>query len=105
MSQPPAIAAPASLWRDFLYYATWWLFWAALSAILQPLDVPDAVFWQTKVSQLIVGLVYGLFLAVTFTLAQNAMNKARRRPLSWLFAIITAILWAFVVLVVSASPS
>lgn len=85
-----AATAPASLWRDFRYYLLWWVVWVGIFSALQPVFEPGD-FWIQKAWQVIPGLFYGMALGCVFTLAQNTMNKKRRKALSWVLAIATAI--------------
>lgn len=84
-------AVSTGLWRDFRYYVLWWMFWASLFSVLQPVADVGEEFGVLKALQFGFGLLWGAILGTTFTVAQNTINKPRRRPVSWMLAIGTAI--------------
>jgi hypothetical protein len=85
------ISAPG-LWLDFRYYVLWWMFWTTLFSLLQPVVEEGPNLWTVRALQFGVGLAYGAVLGAAFTVAQNSVNKARRKPVSWALALAVAIL-------------
>lgn len=95
-----ATASPGRVWfRDFGYYALRWTIIVGVLSALQPVyDIPaDAsnLFWQMKLQQLLLGIGWGFVVATVFTVIQNGVNSARRRPVSWVIAIAVWIAMAF----------
>jgi hypothetical protein len=96
-------AQSAGLWKDWRYYTAWWAFWTALFSLLQPDYVGDDGFWIRKAITLVAGICYGVALGSAFTMEQNVLNKTRRKPISWIFAIVTAIAGKALTVAVMAS--
>jgi hypothetical protein len=76
--------------RDFGYYATWFVIWGALLSVLQPVtseQMAGTGFWAVKVQQALLGVGFGVICAAVFAVLQNGLNVTRRKPLSWVLAI------------------
>jgi hypothetical protein len=76
--------------KDFAYYALWFLIWGALFSFLQPVTTEQMAgtsFWSVKMQQSMLGLGFGAICAIAFTILQNNFNNARRKWLSWILAI------------------
>jgi len=81
-----------SWFKDFAYYAIWFVLWGALFSFLQPVGSEQMVgttFWAVKVQQALLGAGFGVICAIAFTLLQNSINQARKKWLSWGLAIST----------------
>jgi hypothetical protein len=54
-----------------------------------PVDDGPEPWWQQKLVQAAIGLLFGLAAAVLFTLAENALNTPRVRWKSWALVLAT----------------
>ena len=73
----------AGLWhRWWGYLARWLLFGLAVHVFVPVADGPES-WWQRKLTQALVGLLFGLACAVVFTLTENALNTPRVAWKSW----------------------
>jgi hypothetical protein len=80
------------LWtRWWGYLARWLIFGLAVHVFLPAGDGP-APWWQLKLMQAVVGLLFGLVCAVVFTLAENTWNTVRVKWKSWVLVAATWLL-------------
>jgi hypothetical protein len=86
-----ATETASKVWfKNFGYYAIWFVIWGGLFSFLQPVtteQMAGRTFWAVKVQQASLGAGFGVVCAIVFTLLQNGLNQARRKWLSWVLAI------------------
>lgn len=82
----------SGLWtRWWGYLARWLLFGLVVSVFAPVADGPEP-FWQRKLLQGGLGLLFGLACAVVFTLAENTWNAHRVKWKSWAIVVGTWLL-------------
>ena len=93
--QPPTPAkanwatSDAGIWHRWRGYTVRWLLFGEVVQLYQPtVDGPDS-YWEQKLYQALMGLVFGATCAVVFTLAENTFNVIRLKWKSWLIVIAT----------------
>ncbi len=79
--------ASKDLLKDFGYYARWFSIWAVLFNFVQPV-AGEGNFWGLKLVASLYAVGFGVSCAAVFSVLQNSMNSARRKWLSWIFAIL-----------------
>lgn len=67
------------LWTRWRGYLVRWLVFGVVVEIFQPVIHPQGLFWQEKLYQAGVGLLFGGLCAVVFTLGENTLNVPRVR--------------------------
>jgi hypothetical protein len=77
---PPVGSGRWTRWWGYL--ARWLIFGLAVS-VFQPVADSADPWWQLKLTQAVVGLLFGLACAVVFTLAENTLNTPRVQWKSW----------------------
>lgn len=85
-----------SLRKDFGYYMAWWLLFGALAGFTEFVDSSWVSIWQAKLHFVFWGLVFGASCGIVFTFLQNKYNRARIKPTTWGFAILTWMVMKFV---------
>ena len=86
MEEDTAVAKKA--WsKDLGYYTVWFVIWGAVFSILQPTTGHEPSGFL--VQKVVLGAGFGVVCALVFTTLQNGLNTARRKWLSWAFAIVT----------------
>jgi hypothetical protein len=71
--------------------ARWLLFGLAVHVFV-PVGEGPGPWWQLKLIQALVGLLFGLVCAVVFTLAENSWNRLRVKWKSWALVVGTWLL-------------
>lgn len=86
---PPVGSGRWTRWWGYL--ARWLIFGLAVHVFAPVADGPEP-WWQLKLVQAAIGLLFGLAAAVVFTLAENALNTPRVRWKSWALVVATWLL-------------
>lgn len=71
------------LWTRWWGYLARWLIFGLVVSVFVPVSDSAEPWWQLKLYQAGVGLLFGLACAVVFTLAENAWNTPRVKWKSW----------------------
>ena len=71
------------LWTRWWGYLARWLIFGLVVSVFVPVSDSPEPWWQLKLYQAGVGLLFGLACAVVFTLAENAWNTPRVKWKSW----------------------
>jgi hypothetical protein len=79
-------------WFRWWGYLARWLIFGLAVHVFVPVDDGPEPWWQLKLAQAVVGLLFGLAGAVVFTLAENALNTPRVRWKSWALVMVTWLL-------------
>lgn len=69
-----------------------WLIFGVVVEVYQPVIGPSGHFWQEKLQQTGVGLLFGALCALVFTLAENTFNVPRVQWKSCFLALATWLL-------------
>lgn len=89
-TSPAETREKGGLLRSSATYLAWWCLFGVVAGSLMPVVSDDGAFWAVKSQQATSGLIFGLLCAVVFTLAQNALNQARKR---WLSRLLVFSVW------------
>lgn len=93
-AEQAAPPVPASRFAGFRHYALWWCLWLGGIGFISYGSLAE------RTAHGLEGVLLGLFCAALFALAQNTLNKRRRKPISWLLAILAFFIGkAFLVMV------
>jgi hypothetical protein len=79
-------------WTRWWGYLARWLIFGLVVHLFVPVAAGPAPWWQHKLLQALVGLVFGLACALVFTLAENAWNTPRVQWKSWAIVVATWLL-------------
>jgi len=71
------------LWTRWWGYLARWLIFGLAVHVFLPVPESALPWWQLKLEQGAVGLLFGLVCAVVFTLTENRWNAARVQWKSW----------------------
>ena len=80
------ISSQQGLWWRWRGYAVRWLLFCEIVQLFQPVS-EDGLFWQEKLEQALLGLVFGALCALVFTAAENHFNQARLVRKTWLMVV------------------
>jgi hypothetical protein len=80
------------LWTRWWGYLARWLIFGLAVNVFMPVDDGPAPWWQLKLMQAVVGLLFGLACAVVFTLSENTWNTVRVKWKSWVLVVATWLL-------------
>ncbi len=79
-------------WTRWWGYLARWLIFGLAVHVFVPVAESTEPWWQLKLQQAAVGLLFGLAGAVVFTLAENALNTPRLAWKSWAIVVATWLL-------------
>ena len=82
----------AGLWTRWWGYLERWLIFGLVVSVFVPVGEGPEPWWQLKLMQAAVGLLFGLACAVVFTLAENKWNAHRVKWKSWALVVGTWLL-------------
>ena len=80
-------------WHRWWGYLARWLIFGLAVHIFSPVPDGTAPWWQLKLEQAAVGLLFGLVCALVFTPAENAFNTPR---VAWKSYLLVALTWLVV---------
>lgn len=86
---PDLGTGPWTRWRGYLAR---WLIFGVVVEVYQPVIGPQGHFWQEKLHQTGMGLLFGTLCALVFTLAENTFNVPRVQWKSYVIAVATWLL-------------
>ena len=79
-------------WTRWWGYLARWLIFGLAVHVFVPVGVGPEPWWQRKLVQAAVGLLFGLACALVFTPAENALNTPRVQWKSWALVVATWLL-------------
>ena len=77
------------LWYRWLGYSVRWCLFGVIVQLYQPTSEGNQPYWEQKLTQVMVGLLFGASCAVVFTVAENTLNQLRTNWKSWLLVATT----------------
>lgn len=77
------------LWTRWWGYLARWVIFGLLVHVLVPLPDAPEPWWQQKLVQAAIGLLFGVACAVVFTVTENSWNAARLRWKTWALVVAT----------------
>ena len=80
------------MWTRWWGYLTRWLIFGLAIHIFLPVEEGPQPWWQLKLMQAAVGLLFGLACALVFTLVENRFNTPRVQWKSWAIVVATWLL-------------
>lgn len=80
------------MWTRWWGYLARWLIFGLAVHVFVPVDDGPQPWWQLKLMQAALGLLFGLVCALVFTVAENRFNKPRVKWKSWAIVVITWLL-------------
>ncbi len=83
----PWASTSGGLWYRWRGYTVRWLLFGVIVQLYQPISAGEGPYWQQKLAQLLLGLLFGASCAVVFTAAENTLNRSRVNWKSWLLVI------------------
>lgn len=83
----------SGLWTRWWGYLVRWLIFGLLVHVLVPVADGPEPWWQLKLLQAALGLLFGLVCAIGFTLAENRWNAERTR---WKTGVLVVLTWLVV---------
>lgn len=79
----------SGLWTRWWGYLARWLVFGVVVCAFQPAGEGPGPYWQQKLYQVALGLLFGFACAVVFTVTENALNTPRIQWKSWAIALAT----------------
>jgi hypothetical protein len=80
------------MWTRWWGYLARWLIFGLVVHIFVPVEDAPQPWWQLKLLQAAVGLLFGLVCALVFTVAENRFNTPRVQWKSWAIVVATWLL-------------
>jgi hypothetical protein len=87
--KPYEAAAKPGRWYRWRGYTVRWLLFGLVVSVFQPIEDDVGKLWLHKLTQALVGLMFGAACAVVFTLSENTFNTPRVQWKSWFLVVAT----------------
>ena len=85
-------ATRGGLWYRWRGYTVRWLLFGVIVQLYQPIPGDGNHYWLQKLTQCLLGLLFGSGCAIVFTLAENKLNRLRMTWKSWVLVVATWLL-------------